>query len=374
VTGRIILLGATGYTGRLTAEALVARGERPLLAGRNTRRLAELAGTLRRLDTALADVARPETVRALLEPGDVLITTVGPFARWGDAAVEAAIEARAHYIDSNGEPSFIRRVFERYGDRATDAGVGLLTAFGYDSVSGNLAAAIALRDAGAAVRVDIGYFMPGDPRGWMSGGTRASFTASLVEPAFAWRGSIRTERPAARARSFEVDGRRRGAVSAGSSEHFSLPRLYPQLREVNTYLGYLVRAPRTMQALSVLGAGITRAPGVKAGVQALTTRLAKGSTGGPDTATRSKTGSHIVAITYDAGGRELIEVHATGVNGYEFTARILAWGASSTIAGRMNGNGALGPIEAFGLEQLEAGCAEAGIRCTGPDSGGRRTA
>ena len=375
MTGRIILLGATGYTGRLTAEAFVARGERPLLAGRNTRRLAELAGTLGGLDTAFADVARPETVRALLEPGDVLITTVGPFARLGDAAVEAAIEARAHYIDSNGEPSFIRRVFERYGDRATDAGVGLLTAFGYDSVPGNLAAAIALRDAGdTAVRVDIGYFMPGDPRGWMSGGTRASFTASLVEPTFAWRGRIRTERPAARIRSFELNGRGCSAVSAGSSEHFSLPRLHPQLREVNTYLGYLVRAPRTMQALSVLGAGITRAPGVKAGIQAFTTRFAKGSAGGPDIATRSKTGSHIVSITYDAGGRELTEVHLTGVNGYEFTARVLAWGASSTIAGGMNGNGALGPIEAFGFEQLEAGCAEAGIRCTGPDSGGRRTA
>jgi hypothetical protein len=362
VTARIVLLGATGYTGRLTAEALVARGQRPVLAGRDARRLAELAEELGDFEIAVADVAQAGTVRALVWPGDVLMSTVGPFSLCGDVAVEAAIEARAHYIDSNGEPSFIRRVFERHGERARVAGVGLLTAFGYDSVPGNLAAGAALREAGeAAVRVDIGYFMPGDQRGWMSDGTRASFTFSLVEPAFSWRGSIRAERPAARVRSFELMGRRCGAVSAGSSEHFSLPRLYPHLREVNTYLGYLVRAPRVAQALSVVGAGIARAPGVKAGIQQLAARFAKGSTGGPDPATRSKTGSHIVAISYDADGRKLTEVHETGINGYEFTARILAWGASRTIAGGMHGVGALGPVEAFGLEQLEAGCAEAGI-------------
>jgi short subunit dehydrogenase-like uncharacterized protein len=366
VTGRIVLLGATGYTGCLTSEALVARGQRPVIAGRDRSRLMHLADGLGGLETALADVARPETLRALVQAGDILVTTVGPFTRWGDAAVEAAIRARAHYLDSTGEPWFIRRVFERYSDRASRAGIGLLTAFGYDYVPGNLAAGIALREAGeAAVRVDIGYFMPGDQRGWMSGGTRASFMSAMIEPAFAWSGRIRTERPAARMRYFELNGRRRGAVSAGSTEHFSLPQLHPQLREVNTYLGYLVRAPRTMQALSVLGAGITRAPGVRAGIRALTASFGQGSTRGPDPATRSKTGSHIVAITYDSGGRELTEVHVTGVNGYEFTARILAWGASATIAGGIDGRGALGPVEAFGLEQLAAGCAEAGIERSG---------
>ena len=126
--GRIVLFGATGYTGRLTAEALVARGDRPVLAGRSAERLAragraELGG----LETAVADVADPASVRALVEPGDVIVATVGPFARWGDPAVEAAIDAGACYLDSTGEPAFIRRVFERFGparrasrDRAGD--------------------------------------------------------------------------------------------------------------------------------------------------------------------------------------------------------------------------------------------------------------
>ena len=52
----------------------------------------------------------------------------------------------------------------------------------------------------------------------------------------------------------------------------------------------------------------------------------------------------------------------SGINGYEFTARILAWGASRAAAGEMSGVGAVGPVDAFGLEELEAGCAEAGIK------------
>jgi hypothetical protein len=131
---------------------------------------------------------------------------------------------------------------------------------------------------------------------------------------------------------------------------------------VNTYLGYLVNRPRAVQALSVLGTWTTRVRGVRAGVQALARRFAGGSTVGPDANTRAKTGSHIVAITYDATGAELTEVHVSGINGYEFTGRILAWGASRAAAGEMSGVGAMGPVEAFGLEELEAGCAEAGIK------------
>ena len=112
-----MLFGATGYTGQLTARALVARGATPLLAARSADRLGALAGELGGLEFAVADVAQPQTVRALLERGDVLVSTVGPFVRWGAPAVRAAIDTGAHYLDSTGEPPFIRTVFERYGAR-----------------------------------------------------------------------------------------------------------------------------------------------------------------------------------------------------------------------------------------------------------------
>ena len=87
-----------------------------MLAGRDERRLAELAERLGGLETVKADAMRRNSVFAAVEPGDVLVSTVGPFAKWGDAAVRAAIAASgAVYLDSTGEPVFIRRVFEEFG-------------------------------------------------------------------------------------------------------------------------------------------------------------------------------------------------------------------------------------------------------------------
>ena len=364
MAGRIILFGATGYTGRLTADAMLARGDRPVLAGRSSERLEQMAAELGgNLDTAVADVADPTSVRALLEPGDVIVATVGPFARFGDPAAQAAVEAGAHYLDSTGEPAFIRRVFEHYGPGAQKAGIGMLTAFGYDWVPGNLAGALALREAGdAATRVDVGYFALGG-LGGMSGGTRASLAGAMVEPGFVWRSAIKTERGAARVRSFDVAGGRRQAISAAASEHFTLPRLHPNLREVNAYLGWFGPASRAMQGMSAFNAAITRIPGAKAGIEALTRRV-QGSTGGPDEQARADTSSAILAIAYDGTGRELASVEVRGVNGYDFTGRILAWGAAKARDGGIRGAGALGPAEAFGLDELTAGCAEAGISQT----------
>jgi short subunit dehydrogenase-like uncharacterized protein len=359
--GRIILFGATGYTGRLTADELVARGARPVLAGRNRDQVERMAAELGGLESAVADVAEPATVRALLEPGDVMLATVGPFVRFGDPAAEASIGAGSPYLDSTGEPAFIRRVFERFGPRAEASGAGLVTAFGYDWVPGNLAGALALRKAGeGATRVDIGYFTTGG-LGGMSGGTRASAAGAMLEPSFAWRGGIVTERGAKRVRSFEAAGREREAISVGSSEHFTLPRIHPSLREVDVYLGWFGRRSRAVSRFSAVNAGITKIPGARAAIGALTSRVVKGSTGGPSEEDRRGTGSMAVAIASGQDGEELARVELEGPNGYDLTARMLAWGAMQAAAQGMGAAGALGPVEAFGLDEFEAGCAEAGL-------------
>src|SRR5215218_4661178 len=186
MAARIVLFGATGYTGRLAAEAMVERGLKPVLAARSRDKLDALAAELGgELETATADVADPPSVAALVERGDVLVTTVGPFARWGQPAAAAATTNGAHYIDSTGEPQFIREVFERYGPAAEQTGVGMLTAMGYDWVPGNLAGGLALERAGElATRVDVGYFLTGSAS--MSGGTRASLVGAITAPAFGY--------------------------------------------------------------------------------------------------------------------------------------------------------------------------------------------
>jgi len=359
VAGRIVLFGATGYTGQLTARALVARGAAPLLAARSRERVEALAGELGGLESAVADVARPASLRALVEAGDVLVSTVGPFVRWGEPAVRAAIDAGAHYLDSTGEPPFIRAVFERHGAGADAAGVGLLTAFGYDYVPGNLAGALALRDAGErAVSVDVGYFI-GGAGSQPSGGTRASSAGLLAEPAYAFVGGrLVSERTARHVRSF--DGR--PAISVGGTEQFALPLLHPGLRDARVWLGWFGANSRPLQAISAATALATKLPGVRGAIGAAAGKLVKGSTGGPDAATRARSRSQIIAVASDAAGTPLATVRLEGENPYDFTGALLAWGAMTAASGGLRGRGALGPVDAFGLDALEAGAADAGIR------------
>jgi short subunit dehydrogenase-like uncharacterized protein len=280
--------------------------------------------------------------------------------RWGEPGVQAALLCGAHYVDSTGEPPFIRTVFERHGPAAQTVGCGLLTALGYDYVPGNLAGALALREAGErAVSVDVGYFVSGgDTRGRVSGGTRASGVGMLAAPGYAFRsGRLVTERAARRVREF--DGR--PAISIGATEQFALPRVHPGLRDVGVWLGWFGPASRPLQAFSAATALATKLPGVRPALDAGASRLLPGSTGGPDAAHRAKAQSRIIAVAADADGRPLATVRLRGANPYEFTAEMLAWAALRATSVGLAGTGALGPVDGFGLDVLEAGVAEAGI-------------
>jgi len=372
MAGRIVLLGATGFTGELTARALVRDGARPLLAARSRERVEALGAELGGLQTAVVDVTRPRTLAELVQRGDVLVSTVGPFARWGETAVSAAIAASAHYIDSTGEPPFIRRVFERFGPQAHCAGSGLLTAMGYDYVPGNLAGALALREAGGrAVRVDVGYFTSAGTAGQLSGGTRASAAGILLEPGYGFRGGrLRSERAARHLRDFELDERRRRAISVGATEQFTLPRIHPELRDIDVWLGWFGPASRPLALLSAASQLVTKLPGARRAIGAATARLIKGSTGGPDGAARAPTRSIVVANASDAAGTPLARAVLEGSNPYDFTAAMLAWSAIRVANGGLRGSGALGPVDGFGLDALEAGVARAGIARRPPGSRG----
>ena len=135
---------------------------------------------------------------------------------------------------------------------------------------------------------------------------------------------------------------------------------------MNAYLGWFGPLSRPMQVMSL---GMTL-PGPATAVKAIGGRFVKGSTGGPDAESRAQSRSHIVAIAYDSAGRELAEVHLTGVDGYTFTGRILAWGAQLAAEGGIQGTGALGPVDGFGLVALTDGCSWAGLE----EKGGPREA
>jgi short subunit dehydrogenase-like uncharacterized protein len=361
--GDIIVFGATGHTGELLARALVREGSRPRIAGRSRERLQELAGELGGLDIIVADAQRPDgTVRDHLGEGDVLVTTVGPFLRHGEPAVNAAIRSGAHYLDSTGEPPWIRRVFEVHGPRA-EARCALVPAFGYDFVPGNLAAGLALREAGEeAVRVDVGYFTTGGGGTRMfSEGTARSAAGVVLERGYAWRGGRLIEtRAAERVRSFAIDDRDLDAISIGSSEHLSLPRVFPRLEEVNVHLGWFGPYSKHMPKVTAVTDLVARIPGVRPIARRVGPMVAGiVASGGPDG--DAWQGSRVAAVALDRAGRTLSEIRLDGPDGYTLTGELLAWAARRAAEGEVEGTGALGPVEAFGLDGLERGCAEIGL-------------
>jgi len=382
-SGRIVVLGATGYTGELAARALADAGARPVLAGRDTGRLgrlaAELGGPPAPLEVAVADVGDPESLRGLVARGDVLVTTVGPFARWGRPALDAAVAAGAHYVDSTGEGGFIRTVFEQFGERAAAAGSVVLTAFGYDYVPGNLAAALALDRArsagGEPVSVDVGYFLTGSAGpGAVSGGTRASALGALGEHGHALVGGrIVEQRPGTGVVRIAAAGLHRSGFTVPASEQFTLPRLAPTLRDVRVGLGWFGALTPAVAAASkaadavdpLLDRVVERVPQLRSAAawlgRPLVGQLARGSTGGPDARQRLRTGSLVAADVRGAGGELLAHVELTGPNPYALTGDLMGWAAQALAGGEALTAGALGPVEAFGLATLRDACAALGL-------------
>jgi short subunit dehydrogenase-like uncharacterized protein len=363
VSSRIVLFGATGYTGARTAEALVARGARPVLAGRDPARLAELADRLGGVETARADVTDPRSVRALLGRGDVLVTTVGPFLTLGQAAVDAAVDAGAIYLDSTGEPPFIRRVFEHDGRRAAATGAALVPAFGLDYVPGNLAAALALDEAGErAHRVDVGYSLDGVSGQAFSRGTLVSLMGVLFEPGFAFTGGRLTDRTAGRRLwRFDAGGRPRRGLSVGGSEHLTLPGLAPTLHDVGVHLDWFGPLTPVAHRLAPLSGLAGRLPGAGRAAQRLAEMVGRRVAAEPSAATVARARTHTVAEVRDRAGELVSRVELSGPEAYGLTAGLLAWGATRAADSGLRGTGALGPVQAFGLPELTAGAAGAGL-------------
>lgn len=155
MTRTVALLGATGYTGRLTAAELERKGIPHRVGGRSKARLADVPSTGER---HLVDLADPSSLDTFLDGVDVLITCVGPFAELGMPVVEAAVRTGTPYVDSTGEPVFMAEVYRRFRDAAS----AVVPACGFDFIPGDLGVAVAVEELGRAPEeVDVVYAISG---------------------------------------------------------------------------------------------------------------------------------------------------------------------------------------------------------------------
>jgi short subunit dehydrogenase-like uncharacterized protein len=357
-TGRIVVFGATGFTGRLVTAALVERGLRPVLAGRREDALTELADQHDDLETAAADASEPDSIRSLLESGDVLVTTVGPFSIHGRAALDAAVDAGAHYVDSTGEPSFIRHVMSTAGPEAEQSGSVLVPAAGYDFVPGHVAAALAYEAAGSSVReLRILYCASG---GGLSTGTRASARLISLESTHRLVDGRLSERPMGRdLLSVEVGGRTRRATLMGGTEPLAASHEWPGVESVSVWLDLGPTAWLAKGASFLLPAA--------AMIPAVDRRLREvgdATGGGPDADERAKSTSTVTAIAYDGSGRELARGWVVGPNPYDITATTMAAIAAELAKNGAPRAGALGPLELFGLRDPHETAARLGLDST----------
>jgi short subunit dehydrogenase-like uncharacterized protein len=172
--GAWMIYGANGYTGELAAREAVARGLRPILAGRNGERVRALAQELGlparvfALDDATALASELFGVRAVLH-------CAGPFVRTSAPMVQACLGTGAHYLDITGEIAVFETVLAQ-GDAARAAGVALLPGVGFDVVPSDcLAARIAAR-LPDATHLDLAFY---SPESTMSRGTQKTMIESL---------------------------------------------------------------------------------------------------------------------------------------------------------------------------------------------------
>lgn len=363
MTARIVVLGATGYTGELVTEALVRIGARPLLAGRRPDQLAYLAQQHGGLPIQQADAADPDSVRALINAGDVLITTVGPFERYGYGVAEAAAAVGAHYIDSTGEIGFVRELQTLHHDAARSHNATMLPAFGYDFVPGILAGALTTQAAGApAHALRIGYFATGSvlTKG-LSQGTRTTMADGLLLPITAYRDKQLIElRAACSVHAFGIRGRKRNSFLASGTEVLFLPQTYPQLSTVEVYNGWFPTLAHAVKTTSRISSAIARRPAVRRLVERINAATV-GPAGGPDAAERAKTRTHVVAEITNASGEIVAETHLEGPSIYDLTGALIAAAAEQLSIGRSRATGVVGPLEAFGTDGLHALCASVGL-------------
>jgi short subunit dehydrogenase-like uncharacterized protein len=370
-TYAVVLLGATGFTGRLTAAHLARRlagtTTRWAIAGRDRGKLEALRDELPgEPGVEIADVTDAASLLALARTTDVLATTVGPYARFGEPVVEACVEAGTEYADITGEPGFVARIRDRFDGPAREAGIRLVSCCGFDSVPHDLGARFTVQhlpdDASTTVR---GYV---HATGRFSGGTAASALDAISRRAFPRAGG-RGGR--AQVREVASVSPRVHRVRELDAWGVPLPTIDPAivLRSARELDGYGERFRyghfAEVGSLPVAAAGIATVGGmaVLASVpptRSLLQRLLPAPGEGPSEERRARSRFRVTFLG-GAGAQRVVTRVSGGDPGYDETAKMLGEAALSLAQdARGDAAGHVTPAIAFG-EHYQARLEHQGI-------------
>ena len=167
----IIVYGATGFTGQICCKYLRDNYKDLTwaMSGRNLEKLKQVKSELNLdCDIVVADGADLEALRSLTVQTKVILSTAGPFARYGSLLVQACVENETHYTDITGENHWVRGLIDKHHAEAASKGIRIIPSCGYDSVPSDIGAFFTITQFNKPVsRVDVYH----EAQGGASGGT-----------------------------------------------------------------------------------------------------------------------------------------------------------------------------------------------------------
>ena len=336
----IVLFGATGYTGRLTAQVLARRSASFAIAGRDRAKLDALAETTGGPEVRVARVGDVDSLTAAIEDAKVLITCVGPFVELGDTAVEAALRAGVNYIDSTGEGAFIERLIGR--DRsARSAGIAIAPAMGFDEVPADSAATLATEGMEKAQLVLTYAFPSTGSRGTL----RSGIGIASNDAAWIRDGNKRDVAAGAESRWSPMPPPLgpKPAVSFPLAEAHLAP-LHLDLDGLETYVTTdPLRGALMKIGIPALRLGLSTPIGSKA-IDAVLERLPEG----PNDEQRQRGRWTILAEA--RSGDSWRNVALSGRDVYGLTAEFLAAGAMKMCEESYGVTGVVSPVQAVGID------------------------
>lgn len=337
----IALLGATGFTGALTADYLATHLPADAtwaIAGRNQAKLEAVADRVETLggvrpEIISADIGNADSMTALARSTRVLITTVGPYVQHGEPAVKAAAEAGIAYVDLTGEPEFVDAMWLKYDAVARETGARIVHACGFDSIPYDLGVLYTVQQLPEGVPLSVsGYISAG---GTASGGTYHSAIGAFSRIRQAGRTAAERKRLEARpaGRTVRGGGGGIGRGAGGKGWALPLPTIDPQIvlrsaRSLDrygpefTYSHFAQFTKLPMLAATLAGGAMLVAGAQLKPTRALLLKLrAQGD--GPDEDKRAQSWFSL-RLVGEGGGRTVTTQVSGGDPGYTETAKMLS--------------------------------------------------
>lgn len=329
----VTVFGAYGHTGRFVVDELLRRGWTPILAGRDARKLAAMAGQYPGLQPRVASIDDPVSLDRALHGASAVLNCAGPFFDTAIPVVEAALRARIHYLDTCAEQPTTLALHERCDEAARTARTAIIPAMAFFGGLADLLATAAMSGWSEAGSIDIAMALD---RWHPTAGTRITGARNRAPRRIVANGTLEVMPDPAPTRRWNF------AAPFGGQEATMLP-----LSEIVVMSRHL-RATTVRSYMNLAAVKDVRDP----------------DTPTPDRSdARGRSSQRFLVEAIVRRGGEARTASAAGQDIYAISAPLLAEALDRLHDGRCRSRGVLAPGEVFDAVDFLGSIADLRIRC-----------